>query len=42
MRGTTYTGGVREQGAERDEVTGWIKLHNYELRDAYFSPHTVG
>jgi hypothetical protein len=29
-------------GSKRDEVTGeWRKLHNEELNDLYFLPHTV-
>jgi hypothetical protein len=29
-------------GQKRDEVTGeWIKLHNEELRDLYFSPSII-
>jgi hypothetical protein len=29
-------------GPKRDKVTGeWIKLHNEELKDLYFSPNIV-
>jgi hypothetical protein len=29
-------------GPKRDEVTGeWIKLHNEELGDPYFSPNNI-
>jgi hypothetical protein len=44
--GRTQTEGVREQGTEdkiwniTEEVTGyWIKLHNEDLRNLYYSPN---
>jgi hypothetical protein len=28
-------------GPKRDEVTGWRKLHNEELRNLYYSPNII-